>query len=164
MAKKVGTLTSSEASQSQVSPRNPFLEGWEQRIQFRSSTYAAFGAQEVTIKKPLDFSRVQLYEDFFDSDLSNLSKPALKLLFYVLSKLRWDQDYLELRHEKVQLAKSAFYRAVAELADYGLLAKRAGVRETYWVNPRKFFHGNRVSSFPNNFLTHSSPAPDVADA
>lgn len=77
---------------------------------------------------------------------------ALQVLGYVLSHLRWDKDYLELKYDKIGMARSSFYRGVTELIDRGILADRSARVSTYWINPDKFFYGSRLKSFPDNIV------------
>lgn len=159
MAKNNGKMSTQKDVNFPKHSKNPFIDGWQLKKYIKSDTFPVYGATTMTFHKPVDYSKVTLYSDFFStfssgessiSSYSQLPKSSLYLLFYVLGHLRWGQDFLTLSFTKTDMPRNTFYRAVKDLADLQIIASRVGSRETYWINPRKIFHGLRFDTFRDN--------------
>jgi len=160
MAKNNETLGTDNTSKYSELSQNPFTDGWELRLVHRSESIPTKGYGKLSFSRDIDFSKSTLYGDFFTPELvrqySELSKSSLYLLFYALGHLRWNQDYLQLTYKVTGMSKPTFYRAIKDLADLQIIASRVGSRETYWINPRKIFHGSRVEVYHKYVSTSTS--------
>lgn len=105
-----------------------------------------FDANQGSWYSGMDFSRIHEY-----------STGALQVFGYILSRLKWNQDYIELKPVPefdpdkpyaLVMKKSSFYNAVKELSTRAIIANRPKRVSTYWINPAMFFRGSRLKAFP----------------
>jgi hypothetical protein len=123
-----------------------------------------FSNKSVKIPREVDITKGSWYEGMDFMELHQYSTPALKVLGYILLHLRWNKDYIELKPldafdanypDKLVIFKTPFYNGVKELIDRGIIAKRVSRVSTYWINPSKFFLGNRLTKFSENVVSES---------
>lgn len=139
-------------------PPNPFTQSLKIPVYYKNSQigYASGGA--ISEVRPLDQDRrVTLFTQHLIEVLPKLSSPTLRVLFHIFVHLRTNQDYTEVRvnklTEEMGYKSTIIYKALKELVSSGLLADRRSVRlHTYWLNPYYFFPGNRVQKYPDNLL------------
>ena len=91
---------------------------------------------------------VMLYAREFFPVYNKLNKPGQAIAQYILCKLAWQQDKMELKPDKVGLSKTPFYNGIAALIEQGVVAKAKRVN-MYWLNPTFFFRGNRLRVYPH---------------
>ncbi len=167
MAKENGKKNLDSSVNKKTFSQNPFIKDWEITPSSKNGTYYAKGGSIITIEKQIDYSKSTLYSDFFTDELlvqySELSKSALYLLFYTMGHLRWNQDYLQLSYTVTEMPRNTFYRAIKDLEDIELIASRVGSRETYWINPRKIFHGSRVEAFSDKVSKYKKKEKSLDD-
>lgn len=142
---------------------NPFLASFSltpvQKYTEWTITGDSSGISKARVPRLVDYSKGSWYEMDFES-LHLYSKAALQVLGYVLTHLRWNQDYLEIKlnsttepeSTKLAMSKTSFYKGIQELTAKGIIAYRTGRAGTYWINPNLFFHGSRLKTFPDNVL------------
>ena len=87
------------------------------------------------------------------ADLSNAAHKTLLIFFYFLPKRSMGSDTIKLSFRDyqakkdligVKISKRTFERGVKELIEKQFLA-RTDTPNFYWLNPNKFFAGNRVT-------------------
>lgn len=115
----------------------------------------------IRLPKPVDASKGSWYSNMVFSDLYKYSTAGLQILGYILDHLRWNQDYIQLKPSETWnpedpyafcMTKSKFYNGINELCSKGIIAKRAKRVNTYWINPSKFFAGNRLKCFADKVV------------
>lgn len=138
---------------------NPFLENWKFPVSkadnWRRSTRDENGNK---IPTPVFFEREPIASLFLDEHCEDkvrgLSSGAQRLLFHVLFTIDKNKDYIQLDPEEYLRKEGkksivAFKNARIELCNLGFLSA-ATTRGVYWINPARFFRGNRPNTFPNN--------------
>lgn len=141
---------------------NPFLASFSLKPVQKYTEWTikgdSSGITTAQVPRLVDYSKGSWYDMDFES-IHLYSKAALQVLGYILTHLRWNQDYLEIRLKsnlsddtsaKLAMNKTSFYKGVQELVAKGVIAYRTGRTSTYWINPALFFHGNRLKAFPSH--------------
>jgi len=153
--------------------RNPFVNEWEIRYKEKGVTLARaeYGYLinddgefefEVTDGKFVSITPVDS-EEFTKifvrkiGELDSLSKPAMKVflcLLYILPSQAMGKDMIKYTyHDALKAAKAqnikamsnqTFRRGIRELIDKKFLA-RTDASDNYWINPTRFFAGNRLT-------------------
>jgi hypothetical protein len=108
---------------------------------------------EMNLVNKLDFEADDKLKFYTDNKRKNtckiLSPSASKLLLFILFKLEKNQDFVKFTIEEAEdftgFSINTILKYIKELDDYAFV-KRKG-RETYWINPRNFFKGNRLEYF-----------------
>lgn len=108
---------------------------------------------EMNLVNKLDFEADDKLKFYTDNKRKNtckiLSPSASKLLLFILFKLEKNQDFVKFTIEEAEdftgFSVNTILKYIKELDDYAFV-KRKG-RETYWINPRNFFKGNRLEYF-----------------
>lgn len=156
---------------------NPFLASFSIKPVIKYTEWAVTKGGDAplgsSIKLPrdVDLSRGSWYEAMDFDNLHEFSKPALQVLGHILSHLRWNQDYIELKPSQtfnpeypklLVMSKSSFYNGVSDLAARGVIASRVKRAATYWINPAKFFFGNRLDKF-SEYVIRFKPSEDIEE-
>lgn len=155
---------------------NPFLASFSIKPRLMSMEFIIKGSGmegDATFKsyKKVDVSRGSWYPGMDFMSLHNYTKPGLQVFGYILMHLRWNQDYIELKLEdafdidkpnKLVMKKSSFYNGISELIAKGIIAPRSKRVKTYWLNPDKFFLGNRLRTFPTHVVEPVKPTQEEA--
>ena len=152
------------AKKSELSaPSNPFLVPLVLKPVIRYTEWALVKGGEMsagtTIKQPnyIDYSEGSWYSKEVMAELHTFGKPALQVLGYIMSRLRWNQDYVEIKRydsfdpenlTRLVMSKTQFYTGIKELISRAIIADRPSRVATYWLNPSIIFHGNRLKAFP----------------
>jgi len=105
---------------------------------------------------------IKVYVDMH-SDLEDLSAMGLKVLSYIFSEMSDESDEVMLRPKYIldyinrskygvkpdreATSEANVYRGIADLLSMYLIARKTGHRNVYYINPGKFFKGNRASWF-----------------
>lgn len=101
-----------------------------------------------TSTKPIEVQEfVKVYRYPKQIGLLKLLSPAgCRLYLYVQMKLKEDEDFLNLKREKVakelDVSLPTVSLALANLMEHGVLAKKS--QSEYWINPYILFKGNRL--------------------
>jgi hypothetical protein len=92
-----------------------------------------------------------------------LSSSAKDMIFYIMNCLGDSTDIIEIEYEKyklktgLDLSLRTFQRAVADL-DKKVITDRKARKNTYWINPRVFYRGNRIKDYVDNVeVTYVDP-------
>lgn len=98
--------------------------------------------------------KVELYmHESARSNVAGLSDKAKSLYLHVLYSLQRNQEWLYLNKvfymkENRVASPTTYYEAVKELQRYSYIQKTI-IKEVYWINPHRFFPGNRVVKYPD---------------
>jgi len=85
-----------------------------------------------------------------------LTETSHKLLRYIEGILQYNQDVIKINVDKFMKeglikSKATVYKAIEELCRYGFITKYH--KQTYyWINPLRFFNGNRIVKYPENLV------------
>lgn len=140
---------------------NPFIKLLNKQIKFR---YKAAGTSKkhkvidehgvisdersmIVYQKKID---TDLFVKVFTADLIEqilpLSHRAMKLFFYILHKIGYDNDTFVLDRkdcmEKCNFKDVSLYEAIKELQDFTVIAE-TNKKWMYFINPMAMFNGNR---------------------
>lgn len=133
--------------------RNPFIETLEIQVRtmlIRAGKHPIYGKM-VFEKEVEEEHRVMVYPMHLAHVMLDMTKTGQVLLFYIFNHLTYNQDYLQITFAGVEsetsLAKSPYYRALHELINLAVIMPRPSRKNTYWINPRLFFCGSRVSVY-----------------
>lgn len=81
----------------------------------------------------------------------NLSASGSNLLWYVIFNIPFGSDSMEVRGsaflEYMGYGKksiSVYYRALTELLDRGVIARKTGSKKVFWINVNLIFNGDRT--------------------
>jgi len=82
------------------------------------------------------------------SGLLELSFVGLRVVIYSCLVLPVRRDVVSLNPADVclmlSISNSSFYRAIDELVDKKIMARKLGSTIEYWINPNVLFNGNRI--------------------
>lgn len=98
--------------------------------------------------------KVELYmHESARSNVAGLSDKAQRLYLHILYSLTRNQQWIYLNKEFYMRengvsSQTTFYDAVKELQRYCYVQKTI-TKEVYWINPHRFFPGNRVLKYPD---------------
>ena len=109
-----------------------------------TKSYVKDRANKVSIYKNSDMLKVKMY----------MAGISLKLLTYISETLESGQDNFKMSGKKQNSfmeaasikSRSTFYKAVDELIRYGFIIP-TGKQGYYWINPFRFFTGNRLKKY-----------------
>lgn len=77
---------------------------------------------------------------------------AKDLCWFIIYELNSQQDWLWINKERYMkeshVSLNTYKAAVLELDRYGILQPTV-YKDTYWVNPMFFFHGDRIKKYPS---------------
>ncbi len=142
---------------------NPFLSSLEIDCFYKASQkgYEAESLKSVTYT----LTDSEPYTSVFHSSLLPvmrvLTGSSPTLVFYILAHLGYGSEKIELRDDKVceacDFSPATFRRSLDQLKTLSILVKSTGRKDTYWINPKLFFRGSRISAFPNNLMIPSPP-------
>jgi hypothetical protein len=87
----------------------------------------------------------------------NLSPGAKSLYIFVLYNLTTNQDWIQLNSQSYMTKNSVksintFKDAVKELCRYGFLGTTPEYKDVYWINPKMFFSGNRITKYASRVI------------
>ena len=142
---------------------NPFAESLVINVFYKKLKVGqSTGGGTLYESKPVETDkRVTLYPEYACEAFLAVGTNAQKLLFYILLHLVHNQDYLQLKESDVApelgISRSSYYRALAELIEYNVIASRIQRKHTYWINPRMFFAGNRLSVYSDRVVKVNDP-------
>lgn len=92
------------------------------------------------------------------------SPSAKDMIFYIINHLGEDTDIIEIEYERykfktgLDITVRTFQRAIVELSNK-VIQDRTSRKNTYWVNPKVFHKGNRITSYPDNVeITYTDPS------
>lgn len=106
-----------------------------------------------------DFQKhIRIFQEFHD-DMELLSSMAIKILVYIFSELRDNEDEVyfdidtflrytnrkkigEVGHKEIK-NKAGVYRGIDDLIVRDIIARKAGDVKRFYINPAKFFPGSR---------------------
>lgn len=98
--------------------------------------------------------KVEIYiHEAARSNVAGISDKAQRLYLHILYSLKRNQEWIYLnkefymRENKVA-SLTTFYDAIKELQRYEYIQKTV-TKEVYWINPHRFFPGNRVVKYPD---------------
>lgn len=145
---------------------NPFrVEGIVERVRHKGGKVREFtdtGTGEMVYYQELAKSDALLndpvsYTKLFQNAkeiVQQLSPPALRVYLYIAYNVKPHCDTIFLNTPDVcawgQFGKSVYYKAVTELLEQNIIAKRLGSHLEFWINPNHIFNGNRVKLFLRN--------------
>lgn len=99
--------------------------------------------------------KVELYMHENSRDnVANLSDKGQRLYLHVLYTLKRSKDWVYINKEyymkknKVK-SQTTFNSAIKELHRYQYI-QPTHIKGVYWINPHRFFPGNRVTKYPDN--------------
>jgi len=153
--------------------RNPFISEWEIRYKERGFTIAKAdygylinddGELEIEVADGKFVSVIPVDSEEFTKifvkkigDFDKLSKPAMKVflcLLYILPNQAMGRDTIKYtfhdalkaakKQNITQLSNQTFRRGIRELIEKKFLA-RTDTTDVYWINPTRFFAGNRLT-------------------
>ena len=83
-----------------------------------------------------------------------LSEVSHKLLRYFEGIVQYNNDLVKFNSEKFMgealiKSRTTVYKGIEELCRYGFITPYHK-RSYYWINPFRFFNGNRVTKYPEN--------------
>lgn len=83
-----------------------------------------------------------------------ISEISHKLLRYIEGNLRYNEDivYINIQkfmEESLIKSRTTYSKGIEELCRYGFITPYHK-RNKYWINPLRFFNGNRIKKYPNN--------------
>jgi hypothetical protein len=86
--------------------------------------------------------------------VSSLTPMANKLLTWVLNRLKYGEDYVNINHGRFMSdcgikSYNTYKSALDSLIKNGVLAGTIE-KGVYWINPGLFFCGNRANKYPDN--------------
>ena len=92
--------------------------------------------------------------------IASLSAPALKLYNWLIYELNPNKDYITINKNRAKLelninSDKTFYKALAELNEKKIICN-SDIKNTYFINPKIFFCGNRVKMYPDNILVYKA--------
>lgn len=87
----------------------------------------------------------------------NLSPSAKSLYLYLIYNVDANKEWLRINvdwYMKKNGVKSinTYKTAMRELCRYMFIHQSPDYKDVFWVNPELFFHGNRITRFPNNVI------------
>lgn len=88
--------------------------------------------------------------DFMNDFLFNkLNSKGRDVYLYIIHHLPENQDYMELRIEKIKsatgISRNSIVTALKELKVASLISPKS--RSMYWINPEFMFNGNRINYY-----------------
>jgi hypothetical protein len=157
-----------------IAPSNPFLFPLVLNPVTKFTEWTVTKGGEVSsgtiipVPRQIDYSEGSWYSKDVVSELHTFSKPALQVLGYIMSHLRWNQDFIEIKRadsfnpefpRKLVMTKTQFYTGIRELTSRAIIADRPSRVSTYWLNPSVIFHGNRLKAFPQCIKQEATSSP-----
>lgn len=83
--------------------------------------------------------------------LKNMSQPACNMYLYILENLGVGRTSIHITDKSFLVAcgyspssRSLYYTAVQELLERGILARKTGSKNEFWINPNVIFNGDRT--------------------
>ena len=91
--------------------------------------------------------------------LANLSGNSIKLLFWLMYRIKRNQDYIKidktayLKENKINSINT--YKAAIKELQINLIICPAIIKDHYFINPCIFFAGNRIKYYPENVVIYT---------
>jgi hypothetical protein len=103
-------------------------------------------SSRVNFKDRLEY--VKLFRNSFD-ELMEMNTMGMKVLLYILKYLPKDTESITLNLDSVKdfagyKNKKNVLDGIIELLDKGYISRKTGGDGSYWINPNKFFNGDRT--------------------
>ena len=143
--KDIKPYTVLEKESATPKPTNPFLSESHVKVRLNEGGGSPFFYEQD--------SKVSIYPEVIRAILPLLNAYGLILFMHLITKVRWNQDWLRLDQatfaaETGRTSKDFFYKAIDNLMEAGVLADRK--KGTYWLNPWIIFRGNRIKYAQEN--------------
>ena len=107
---------------------------------------------------------IKLYNNTIHRKLiANLSGNAIKLLFWLMFRIKRNQDYIKidktayLKENKINSINT--YKAAIKELQINLLICPAIIKDYYFINPCIFFSGNRIKNYSENVVIYEPKKP-----
>ena len=91
--------------------------------------------------------------------LANLSGNSIKLLFWLMYRIKRNQDYIKidktayLKENKINSINT--YKAAIKELQINLIICPTIIKDHYFINPCIFFAGNRIKNYPENVVIYT---------
>ena len=95
--------------------------------------------------------------------LANLSGNSIKLLFWLMYRIKRNQDYIKidktayLKENNINSINT--YKAAIKELQINLVICPAIIKDHYFINPCIFFAGNRIKYYPENVVIYTPKKP-----
>ena len=88
--------------------------------------------------------------------VANLSNGAKSLYLHIVYEIPYGKDYIEINFKRYMqennISSLNTYKAALQELHSQLFICPSVVKGIYWINPRLFFAGNRVTKYPKNVI------------
>ena len=107
---------------------------------------------------------IKLYNNHIHRKLlANLSGNSIKLLFWLMYRIKRNQDYIKidktayLKENNINSINT--YKAAIKELQINLVICPAIIKDHYFINPCIFFAGNRIKYYPENVVIYTPKKP-----
>jgi len=144
---------------------NPFLSNFEVVVNVRSKDGLYRSDDGLLLPVEYEYERDSKVNVYTSSEcrrvIGNLSNSGKSLYLHLIYEVEYGCDYIELNVNRYMIENdisslNTYKSGVSDLKKYAIIQSVEGYKNIFWINPRYFFAGSRVSTFKKYVIPYES--------